>query len=288
MKKLLKISLLIGFSVLLFTGCSSNTNVVTNTRTSTMLRTVGVGENSMPIESGSYAFEFFTDEATSLNMISETFITYTGENAPEDEHYASGVNVKEYCRYYGFNARYGISNYTEGKIGFYTGSFKSGYSGSTDYYYSKDEFYTTIMGVHLGLKRLLTNYNSPHRLSIYGEGKYFTISSEDFADKYDGNVLEVKSALIYGYLPDPVTRNFPSISLYYSLANTKRDETVLGLPLKKQPQAVGLEANFSVDMGPVYYLAFVGMEKEIADKVTNELNTFFGMKVGLHFNKLKK
>ena len=40
-------------------------------------------------------------------------------------------------------------------------------------------------------------------------------------------------------------------------------------------------------MGPVYYMVFAGLEKEIADKVTDDINSFVGMKVGLQFNRLK-
>lgn len=287
MKKLNLLFFLIAIISILFVGCSSNTTTTTKSRTSTMLRTVGVGENSMPIESGSYAIEFFNEQATSLDMINEIVVTHSGGNSPEDEYTVSGAIVSEYCRYYGLNARYGIDNYTETNLGFYTGNFKSGYSNSTNYSYNNDEYYTTIMGVQLGFKRLLTNYISPHRLSIFAEGKYFTITSDGFAQKYDGDVIEVKSALIYGYLPDPTTRNFPSLSMYYSFANTQRDETVEGISLKKQPQALGVEANFNVDMGPVNYMVFAGLEKEIADKATDQLIGFFGMKVGLQFNQSK-
>lgn len=274
------IFLLTILAIILFTGCSSNTTQRT-LRSSSMLRTVGVGENSMPIDGGSFTLELFNDEATSIDMITETHIVHTGENAPEDELTITGERVNDYCRYYGLNARYGIDNYTEGKIGVFIGSIKNGYKSQND----DPNLYTSLAGFRFGLKRLLTHYDSPNRLSIFAEGKYFTTSSEDYADKYDGSIIEFKSALIYGYLADPSKRNFPSVSLYYSLANTKRDETIIGVSRKHQPQAIGVESNYSVDMGPVYYMVFVGMEKEIADITNNEMNAFFGMKVGIHFNR---
>lgn len=290
MKRLLLLSLLVIISLVMFTGCSLFTE--DRVSSSTMLRTVGIGESAMPIEAGSFAIEFFNDEATTVDAITETSL-YSGNIFEPNDYYVSGGVVSKDCRYYGVNSRFGVANHTEGKIGFFGGSIENGYS-SYDYYdengqtnTNKMDFYTSIAGFQLGLKRLLTDYNNPHRLSLYVDGKYFTTSSENPSDKYDGENIEVKSAIIYGYLPNPALRNFPSLALYYSLSNTKRLETIPGVPLKKQPQAVGIEANYSLDMGPLYSIFSLGIEKEIADKASDDLNPYFGFKLGLHFNQLK-
>ncbi len=287
MRKLTFILFITILSSSLFTGCStvSKRNISV---TSSMLRTVGLGENSMPIDEASYAIEFFNDEAISINKINETFIIYYGEDAPDNEHYISGKIVKESLRSYGFNLRYGFDNSTEAKLGFLTGSIENGYSGTSSNSNSSNNSYTSLFGIQLGLKRLLTNYDNPHRLSLYAEGKYYTTSSEGIVDKYDGNILEMKAALIYGFLSDPAIRNFPSVAFYYSLGNTKRDNTIPGIPLEEEFKVVGLETNVSMHMGTLYPILALGVEKDIANTSEfDDLNFYLGVKLGLHFNRKK-
>ena len=132
MKKNKLLILLVIFSSLLFTGCSSTLTNRAVSLTSTMIRTVGIGENSMPIDKGSFTLEYFNDEAISVDLINETFVHYYGENAPENEHYISGKKTNDALRCYGFNVRYGIDNSTELKLGFLTGKIENGYSGTSN------------------------------------------------------------------------------------------------------------------------------------------------------------
>lgn len=131
----------------------------------------------------------------------------------------------------------------------------------------------------MGLKRLLTDYSNPHKISLYLETRYISTQTEGLASKYDGNNIELKPALIYGYLKDPASRNLPSFSLYYSLANTKRDNSVAGIKAKKRPQAVGAEANLNLSHNHIYANIAAGVEKEISDKTTNKLKPYLGVKV---------
>jgi hypothetical protein len=257
-----------------------------------MIRTLGLNETAMPIEKGSYAIEYFNNEATSIDVITETYTSNDDWFSSGNIH-LSGGKLSRDLRYYGINGRFSIDNYTELKFGMFKGKIEDGHENYTylneDGFYTSNntEFYTNIYGTQLGIKRLLTDYSSSHRLSAYLEGQYFSTSSASSVEQFDGDVLALKSALIYGYLVDPAHRNFPSLSLYYSLTNTKRAETILGVPLKNQPQAVGLEANYNVDMKLLYLIASIGAEKDIADKVSDDINTYFGVKLGIHINKMK-
>ena len=98
---------------------------------------------------------------------------------------------------------------------------------------------------------------------------------------------EFKSALILGYLDDPSQRNFPSVSLFYSLANTNRKASIPGISSKKHPQAIGAEANFNLAMGLIYANISTGLEKEIVDKATNDLVYYSDFRIGFHFMRTK-
>ena len=119
------------------------------------------------------------------------------------------------------------------------------------------------------------------------DGKYISFTSDKAVDKYDGYNIEVKSALIYGYLRNPDRRTFPSLSLYYSQANTNRNESLVDLPKVKKLQAVGAEFNINLDMGIIYAVLASGVEKEITEKTTDELIPYFGMKIGFHLRPIK-
>ena len=134
---------------------------------------------------------------------------------------------------------------------------------------------------------MLSKYNEPQRLSLYLDGKYTSTSSRDAVSKYDGYVIEVKSALIYGYLAEPNKRTLPSLALYYSRAYTNRDETIPGIPLKNQTQAMGLEINVNVNLKHLYYLVALGIEKNLLENNAASLNSYFGVKLGINFNRKK-
>lgn len=269
---------------------SSNITKRVKSQSSSMIRTMGVGENAMPIEEGSFTVEFFADQAISVDKINETTVIYTGEpeadeELPEDEYSLTACDTNKDLGNFGFNARYGLNNYTEFKIGIFGGSVKNGSQKSIPYGIFKKAYFTNFSGYQFGLKQLLTDYNSPHRISLFAEAKLFTTSSKDAVAKYDGEIFEFKSALIYGYLENPGKRNFPSFSLYYSHANTKRDETIAPLPLKTQPKAIGLEANYNLDSGRFYCLFSLGAEKELGENNADSINTFWGLKLGVNFNR---
>ncbi len=287
MKKSLFHTLLIILMITVLTGCDYvGIPKIEKLLSSTILRTVGLGENSMPIDKANLVIELFNDQAISIDKIKERYINYYGEDDPEDVHEISGKKLDINHRYFGVNARYGINNLTEIKIGAFFAFAKNGYRMN----YRNDtrrNYYTTVWGQQLSIKRLLTDYDNPHRLSLYGEGKYFTTHSKDIASKYDAVITEFKSSLIYGYLADPKKRHFPSLALYFSQANTRRDQTYSNIPLKNQIQALGLETNYNIDARLVSILLFTGLEKEISANAAKGLKVYFGVKYGFNVNRNK-
>ncbi len=274
------------FSIVLFTGCS-----VEKMASSSVLRTVGLGESVMPVGQGAVAVEFFNDQANTVDVITE-ISSHDWDNL-ENDLIIIGSTVNDDCRYFGFNTRLGFDNSTEVKVGYFRGSIENGYDmaptvdENDNIINGKSELNSSFTGTQVGIKRLLTEYDNPHRLSLYLDGKYITFKSEESVKKYDAHSLEFKSAIIYGFLPNPDKRSFPSISLYYSRANTKRKETISIIPQKKQPQAIGAEVNLNVDFGLMYANLYTGVETEIADKATDEQITYFGVKLGFLFNRKK-
>lgn len=279
MKKFKLVCLLSGLGLMLFTGCSS-----TKLANSSMIRTVGIGESSMPSEKGSFSAEFFTNNATTVDIISTVNAIDLDEPVTDLEMW--GGKVRQDFKYLGFNLRFGLNDYTELKFGLFSGEINTGVRDvevtehTVNHDIDKTEFDTSIEGLHLGVKRLLTNYSDPTRISLYLEGKYLVPSSTKYTQKYNGSNYELKSALIFGYLHDPTFRNFPSLSLYYSLANTNRKESIAGLSANKHPQAIGVEVNVNLSYKWFYTIIYGGMEKEIVDKVTNKAEPYFGTRIG--------
>lgn len=263
-------------------GCISNNRI---TKTSTMMRTVGIGENAMPIDSGSFSAEFFNSRAESIDMVNEINNINDDFNIQVTEKELVGQYASEPLRYYGFNLRYGIDNSTEIKIGGFTGEIDELKEG-TSAYLLDDITSTDFNGVNVGLKRLLTEYENPHRVSLYADFQYFRTFSEESVEDFDGNVYEFKPALIYGFLPKPENRTFTSFALYYSNATTKRNATVQGLPQEDNHQAIGGEINLTVKMGYMYPMVIIGGEKMIStnnNDYGDDVNLYLAMKLGLNF-----
>lgn len=285
MKKLNVVFLLSVLSIFLFAGCSQN-------QMSTMVRTVGVGESAMPINAGSFAIESFMENATTVDNISSIDYHDLVDFASEDLLMKS--KIKDNCRYIGLNGRVGFDNYTELKLGFFIGMINYSNNiflhvdGNNQVSYEESIIENTFAGFQLGVKRLLTDYENPFRMSLYLEGKQIFIEdSGSSVAKYDGTNTEFKSALIFGYLDDPAIRNFPSLSLYYSLANTSRKETIPGISAKRHPQAIGLETNFNLDLGAIYANVATGLEKEIVDKTKDKIIPYASVSVGFQFMRKK-
>lgn len=286
MKKLQFLFLLSILAITLISGCAAE-----KISSSSMIRTIGVGESAMPIEGGSFATEFFQNEATTIDVISATNPYDWSE--PENNLPMSGGKLSKRTDYSGFNFRFGFDNYTELKIGFFSGDVETGsqkfdvIDQDGNYFTRNTKFNTRFDGVQLGLKRLLTDYSNPQRVSLYLDGRYLVTKSEGIAGRYDGNNLEFKSALIFSYLKDPSFRTFPSFSLYYSLANTNRDYTITGIPAKRHPQAVGAEINVNLAYRALYANIAGGLEKEIDDKNSDNVEPYIKTTIGFKIKKNK-
>src|SRR5690554_3043061 len=166
MKRVNLLLVLTVFTVVLFSGCT-----VDRVSSSAMIRTVGIGENAVPIEKGSYAIELFNDKSTTLDVI---FATNPFDWQDLESIYnMSGGKVSHHCRHYGFNLRFGFSNHTELKLGFLTGSITSGndwinaIDEEGNYLIRKTKFNSTFRGRQIGIKQLITDYTNPHRISLY-------------------------------------------------------------------------------------------------------------------------
>lgn len=286
MKTLNVLFLLAIFSVVLFAGCAT-----TRVSSSAMIRTMGIGESAVPIEKNSFAIELFNDKSTTIDVISATN-PFDWQDL-ESNHAMSGGKVSHHCRHYGFNLRFGLKKHTEIKLGFLKGSITNGneeinaIDEDGNYLIRKTKFNSDFVGGQFGIKHLLTDYANPGRISLYLDGKHFITYSDGLAWDYDGRTIELKPALIFGYLKDPASRNFPSFSFYYSLANTNRDKTLRGIPANKNSQAIGAEANLNLAYGVMYTNLAFGVEKEIGHKATDEIRRYFGAKIGFHFKQKK-
>lgn len=283
MKKIKWLFIFIVFNVVIFTGCSNNDPA----SSSYMVRSAGLGETALPLAHKEFAFEIFNDKITTLDIISVNRVK-DGPEEYEDTYITSGkVSVRD--RFYGVNFRLGYGNYTEIKLGLFQGSiFEIGrrfnvVDESNNLITLYQERYTPIKGAHLGLKRLLTHQTNPHKISLYLEGKRIITDTPSYAFIYDGRNLEFKSALIYGYLKNISSRNFPSLAIYHSIANTERKNSVSGISKKKHPQAIGGEVNLNLAYGMVYANISTGIEKEISYKSTDKIKPYWGIKFGLHF-----
>lgn len=286
MKKTIILFLLTIFSIVLFTGCTT----VNKVSSSYMVRSSGIGETAVPIGNHGFAVELFNDKATSIDVISVNKFQLGTEQF--GEYYITSGKESQRDRYYGGNFRFGFGNYTELKLGLFQGSIYESpvdidlldESGNILSLYQ--ERYTSFGGGHIGLKRLLTHHTNPHKLSLYVEGKRIRTETDGLAGKYDGINTEFKTALIYGYLRDTSSRNFPSLALFHSLANTQRSNTVDGIKANKHPQAIGAEINLNLALRMVYANLSTGIEKEIGhNKATDEIKPYFGVKFGVHFNR---
>lgn len=276
MKKLNALLLVMIFAVMFLTGCGSN-----KINKTSMLRTTGVCESALPIEQGSFAIETFLGTAASVDIYSS--VSSKELSALRREQFPSRSKSKGSAKVFGFNGRYGINNSTEVKIGFLASVPELDLIMS-----NSNDRSTNFTGFEIGVKRLLTDYSNPVRLSLYLEGKRLNSSTKnELGDKYDGKSAEFKSAIICGYLEDPTHRTFPSVSLYYSLANASRNESIPNLPYKKQPQAIGIEANFNIDLAHLYANISAGLEKEFADKATNSFIPYAEIKLGLNLLRNK-
>lgn len=277
MKKSSVLLFLTIFSSLLFTGFSLNAMPSNST-----IRTLGVGESALPIEARSFAVEFSIDNAVTVDAITPTKLF---------SKTMSGAKVSADFRYQGYNIRYGIDNRTELKVGFLLGKIDE----SSFYIQAKDEegeyseqwisCDASIKGGVVGLKRLLTDFSNPQKVSLYLEGKYLNISNENLDKRYDGESFEFKLALINCYQSDPASRKFPSLSLYYSLANTNRDASFKGFPTKRHPQAIGAEINLNLTKNWFYSNFAFGLEKVIYDKPRVSVLPHFGATIGINFDR---
>lgn len=287
MKKLNIVLIFTIFSLILITGCSSG-----KMHSSVMSRTVGIGESALPIERGSFSIETFAENATNVDVISRIDLQYWADIGTDELLIDTNLNTES--KFVGINGRYGFDNYTEVQIGLFIGETENSYNlllnvnGDEEIYYDESSLNSTFSGGHIGIKRLLTDYNNPTRLSLYLEAReiHFT-NSRDSMSKYNGRNTEFKSALILGYLDDPSSRNLPSVSLFYSLANTSRKSSISGLSADKHPQAIGAEANFNLAMGAIYANVSTGLEKEIVDKATDDLVYYSDFRIGFHFLRTK-
>lgn len=280
---LLKISIFI-FFIINLSACVFNSKIV-KIDSSSMIRTIGLGETALPLEKNNHSLEFFNSPAISVDRVKYTEIDYADNENQEDEYILSNDETNSKLRYYGFNYRVGFDNFTELKLGLYRGRVRE--ENIRVYGTTYKSTNTDIYGFQIGLKRLLSELNNPHKITFNTDFLYMKTNSNSEVEQYDGYILECKPALIYGYIKNNSNRSFPSLALFYSYTNTHRDNTLENLPLSNEFLAVGGESIFSLHLGHINPSLIVGAEKLLSEHSDNDFNFYFSLKVQFLLNYRK-
>lgn len=115
----------------------------------------------------------------------------------------------------------------------------------------------------------------------------FIFDSSGRAAKYDATSFETRAAILLGVNNDLHNRtSYPTIAIYHSSAYTERNETIPGIPLKRNPQSLGAELLLNADLGLVYSSINAGIEhKIVGSEDYEELEYYMGFKIGLKIGK---
>jgi len=278
MKNILRTLILAITSLLFLTGCPY-------LATSTMVRTVGLGEEAPPLGYKAIAIEVTSDNVKATDYIAKYFpdgeegITYYSRG----ESYEIGFSLSG-------NLRFGISNYTEIMIGLFNGYVSPEFTNTEAVAMNgevttfSDLASTNITGIQLGVKHLLTDYSEPYKISIFLEGQRFYSISDDETNVYDGTINQFRTALLCAYVSPKIPYLVPNLSLYYSVAHTRRNSTFADIPLKRSIPSLGGELNLNLNYSVFYINLYGGIEKEYGLNKSNNLTNYLGSSVGLRFN----
>lgn len=252
--------------------------------TSSMVRTVGLGEEAQPLNARTFALE------SSINTIKATdYISGYESETDETIKYFRIEKSNEIGPSVSANFRLGLGYYTEIKLGVITGSVEQKFDNSEFQSFSSevialsDTSNTMVAGFLLGFKRLLTDRSEPSKVSLFFEGQHLKTSSKSFTKDYDGSINQFKSAILYGYVDPEYSHIIPNISLYYSLAHTDRKNT-LRIPSSRLIQSIGGELNLNINYSVLYFNIYGGFEKDFGANASSSLIPYLGTRAGLRFD----
>ncbi len=274
------IVLVLASSLFLLTACTS-------TSSSYMFRSLGLGENVLPIEKRDFAAEYFNSPVKATDFI----IQESANNNEEITYYNNSGKAANNGRAQGINFRFGMGNKSELKIGLITGKIYKG-NWQIDLTSNNGEILpldgnseTSFRGVQVGFKYLVTEYSDKEQLSLFLEASTIQTNSNKLTSAYDGYVREVNTALIFGYvLSDYLV---PNISTFYSYTNTNRANTLASLPSTRNLHSIGGEINLNLNYGLFYANLYTGIQKNFSGSISAQLVEYTGTRVGLHF-KMKR
>ena len=275
--------------LLMLSGCSN----IVDQSSSSVLRTVGLGEEALPIGRANLGMEASFQKVRMLDKIIVTEYS-TSDNPNQTDVSVSGSNSSGSDMITDFRIRLGLTELDELSFGLMTGSeggtntYSSTYNGTTT---TKEfECVTKYTGFKVGYKRLLSSSEKPLKISMFMSFAGISFDSKGDASKYDAKSFETKAAILFGVNEDLNKRHsYPTLALYHSSAHTTRDETIEGIAKEKNSQNLGAEMLFMFDFGYLYSSLSAGVEKQLSDTVEyDDLQYHMGFKLGLKFAKRKQ
>lgn len=280
MKNILANLLLAVVGVVMVSGCS-----VVDESTSSVLRTSGLGEEALPLETKHFAIEVSMQDAKILDKIN--YREYEYAFTDENDIVVTGANIAEPASIWDFKLRLSLSKLSELSLGIVSG--KEGatntYSSTVNGETTENTFnnYTHYKGFTVGYKRLMTKWENPTKLSLFVSGTYIDFSSEGVAEEYDADSFETKAALLFGIHPNLEKRtSYPTFSIYHATANTYRIKTIPGIPKDKNVQTIGSELLYTLKFKATYLAVNGGIEKQLNYNYNdNGVSYHLGFKIGL-------
>lgn len=278
MKSILRTMILAVACLLFLTGCPY-------IATSQMIRTVGLGEEATPLNTRTLALE------SSINTLKASdYITKFKPDGDDAIYYFKSGKSNEENVYGSFNIRLGMGNHTEVKLGVLSGGISQRYVNTEaqalngEVITFSDTSSTKIFGFQYGIKRLLTDYSEPYKISLFLEGQHFNTISRAATNIYDGKVNQFRTAMLLAYVFPENPNVVPNLSFYYSLAHSERASTFADIPLEKNIQSAGSELNLNLNYLVFYFNIYGGMEREFGPHTSNSLITYLGSRAGLRFD----
>ncbi len=284
MKKLCMYLVLIGLGIIIFSGCS-----IVDQSSSSVSRTIGLGEEALPIERGSFGIEVSFKKIRTLDKIYVT--EYEVWDEDDTEISATGSNTSSSYIYNDYTLRLGLTDLDELSLGLLAGSEGGtntySYSSGDDTTTKKFQCRTKLTGFKIGYKRLLSNPEKPLRVSMFMSLSRNLFDSIGQAAKYDAHSLETRAAILLGTQNDLHKRtSYPTVAIYHSSAHTERNKSISGISREKHLQAIGAELLYTLKLGPVYSSVGGGVENQIVGEDEFEkVQYYMSFKLGLRLGR---
>lgn len=285
MRKLFMYFFLMGFGILMFSGCS-----IVDESSSSVSRTIGLGEEALPIGRGSFGIEVSFKK---IRMLDKIYVTEYESYDEDDENEISvtGSNTSDSYLYNDYTLRLGLTDLDELSLGLLAGSEGGtntySYSSGEDTTTKKFECRTNLTGFKVGYKRLLSNPEKPLRVSMFVSLSRNSFDSTGQAAEYDAKSIETRAAILLGVQDDLHKRtSYPTLAIYHSSAHTERNKSIPGISREKHPQSIGAEMLYTLQLGPVYSSVTAGVESQIVGEDEIDATQYhIGFKLGIKLGK---